>query len=206
MLPEHTYKTGTKFTQKQFFNMFFHNSTCIMKRQENIAFTFKPELLVDFQLTLFHLNSGNLIYIDKVFFAYIQQPKGIYTAISKYRKYIGSITETANLVLFFPTLKKHIKEDFSNSIFYLLVSDECENLSDEDKAKLIYVSDKLYKQIYLNHNKDSVFKMQIKFLHFVQRVINKLKLNKIISTYPIIYALCHIKKQKFSKGATNENF
>ncbi|MDD7697785.1 MAG: glycosyltransferase family 2 protein [Treponema sp.] len=201
MMPEKRFKTGSKFTQKQFFNMFFHNSTCIMKRQENIASIFKPELLVDFQMTLFHLNFGNLIYIDKPFLSYIQQPKGIYTSISQYRKYIGSITETANLLLFFPQLKKQIKADFSNSIFYLLETSETGEFSEEDKKKLNYVSDRLYKQIITLNNKNTLFKSRIKFLHFVQRALNKLKINKIFSIYPIVYSICKVKKQTFKYGA-----
>lgn len=197
--PPGKYPTGTIFTEKSFFTTFFHNSSCMIRKPQSfdIDHDFKPELFVDFKMTLFFLRYGDMYYIDEPFYAYMQNQTGIYTSVSEYSKHIGGLADIPDCMHFYKNTKNEYLQRFSYDIFYLVKYKGEKKVSKEDLIKLDYASHKLYNELGIFAEKNSLFKILINFLfifEYINKFFRKIHLPVFYSIYKFIFFLCKIKK------------
>ncbi len=197
--PIDRYNTGTIFTEKEFMNIFFHNSTCVIRKPTDfdIDKDFKPELFDDFKITLFFLRYGDMYYINEPFLAYMQTPTGIYSSISEYSKHIGGIFDIPDCLYFFSNCKNEYIYRFAKDLFFLVRTKSDKTVSSEDLMRLKYASDKLYNELGINAEKERIFKKTIRFLYLFEKVNNKLRkfhLPAFKFIYKLIFKLSKIKK------------
>ena len=140
---------GSIITGEEYLNgYFFHNSSMLIRKQPFDIFSkFKRELFEDYALTVFHLQYGSIVYIDKPFLAYIQQPEGIYTALSAFEKNARSICAVADHLKYFPNYRKQHLKSFEDMIPTIFFHPKPRVLSEDGRKLLSTSGQKIFKEI-----------------------------------------------------------
>ena len=178
MIAEGAVPNDTIINGEQYLNgYFFHNSSMLIRKQEfNIFDNFKRELFEDYALTVFHLQYGDIVYLDKPFLAYIQQPEGIYTALSTFEKNARSICAVPDHLKYFPKYRKQHLKSFEDMITTIFFHPKPRVLTEEGIKLLSSSGPKIFRQIIERKGVagGTILKARMLFISYSKRILRKL--------------------------------